>query len=245
MNVLAVIPARMASTRFPGKPLAQLAGKPMIQWVWERARRARTVSHVIIATDDERIFAAAKAFGASVEMTDPNHPSGTDRVAEVSSRHKASIVVNIQGDEPLIDPRMIDQAVRCLLHNPRFGMSTLCRHIERSEDIVAPHVVKVVRRQNGEALYFSRHAIPFARDPQAPAPAYYKHIGIYVYRTTTLRRLVSLPVSSLEQAEKLEQLRALENGVRILCPETKFDCTGVDTPEDLARVEEIIAASNS
>jgi len=244
MNVLAVIPARMASTRFPGKPLASLAGKPMIQWVWERTRRAKTISRVVIATDDERILAAAKGFGADAEMTDPQHASGTDRVAEVAGHHRCSLVVNVQGDEPLIDPRMIDEAVRCLRKNPAFGMATLCRRIDDPGDILAPQVVKVVRRQSTEALYFSRHPIPFARNPDEARPVYYKHIGLYVYRTAALRKLVSLPVSPLERAEKLEQLRALENGVRILCPETKFDCAGVDTPEDLARVERIVAAAN-
>lgn len=245
MNVLAVIPARMASTRFPGKPLASLAGKPMIQWVWERTRRAKTISRVVIATDDERILDAAKGFGADAEMTDPKHASGTDRVAEVAGHHRCSLVVNVQGDEPLIDPRMIDQAVRCLSKNPTFGMATLCRRIDDSGDILAPQVVKVVRRKSAEALYFSRHPIPFARHPDEPRPVYYKHIGLYVYRTTTLRKLVSLPVSPLEQAEKLEQLRALENGIRILCPATKFDCAGVDTPEDLAKAEKLILQRSS
>ncbi|HPA16803.1 MAG TPA: 3-deoxy-manno-octulosonate cytidylyltransferase [Verrucomicrobiae bacterium] len=241
MNVLAVIPARMASTRFPGKPLATLAGKPMIQWVWERARKAKTLSRIVIATDDARILDAARAFGAVAEMTGPNHPSGTDRVAEVAAHHRCALVVNIQGDEPLIDPRMIDQAVRSLAKNRRFGMATLCRRIQNPDDISAPQIVKVVRRKDSEALYFSRYPIPFARDPADGPPDHFKHIGLYVYRAAVLRRLVKLPVSPLERAEKLEQLRALESGVRILCPETQFDCAGVDTPEDLARAEALLA----
>lgn len=239
-RAIGIIPARMASTRFPGKPLASLAGKPMIQWVWERAGKAKTLSRVIIATDDARILDAARAFGAHAEMTKASHPSGTDRVAEVAARHRCSLIVNIQGDEPLIDPRMIDQAVRSLARDRRFGMSTLCRSIEDPGEVLAPQVVKVVRRKDGEALYFSRHPIPFARDPDDPEPRRFKHIGLYAYRAKVLRSLVKLPPSPLERAEKLEQLRALENGVRILCPETRFDSAGVDTPEDLARVEKLL-----
>lgn len=235
--VLGVIPARMASTRFPGKPLAPLAGKPMIQWVWERARKAGTLSRIIIATDDARILDAAHSFGAEAELTRPTHPSGTDRAAEVAARHRCSLVVNIQGDEPLIDPRMIDQAVSSLAKHRRFGMATLCRRIENPADITSPQVVKVVRRKDGEALYFSRHPVPFARDPSDGEPRRFKHIGLYVYRTAVLRELVRLPVSPLEISEKLEQLRALENGIRILCQETRFDSAGVDTPEDLVRAE--------
>ncbi|MCC6353793.1 MAG: 3-deoxy-manno-octulosonate cytidylyltransferase [Verrucomicrobiae bacterium] len=242
-QVLGIIPARMASTRFPGKPLAPLAGKPMIQWVWERARKAKTLASVIIATDDALILHAARAFGAKAEMTRPTHPSGTDRAAEVAARHRCSLVVNIQGDEPLIDPRMIDQAVRSLAENRRFGMATLCREIHDPSDVTAPQVVKVVRRKDDEALYFSRHPIPFARDATDGAPRRFKHIGLYVYRTSVLRDIVRMPVSPLEKSEKLEQLRALENGVRILCQETRFDSAGVDTPEDLARVEALLGCA--
>jgi 3-deoxy-manno-octulosonate cytidylyltransferase (CMP-KDO synthetase) len=240
--VLCVIPARYASTRFPGKPLALLAGKPILQHCWERTRLARSINRVLIATDDTRIADVARAFGAEVALTRADHPSGTDRVAEAAARIKCSLVVNVQGDEPLIDPRMIDAATGALLAHRGFDISTLCHRITDPADIQRPQVVKVVRRMNGEALYFSRHGIPFDRDGSGLG-VWWKHIGLYVYRPAALRRIVRLPVSPLEGAEQLEQLRALENGLRILAVETPFTSTGIDTPADLARLRRSLRAA--
>ena len=212
----------------------------MLQWCWERTCRARSVSRVVIATDDPRIAQAARAFGAEVALTRADHPSGTDRVAEVAARFRAPLIVNVQGDEPLIEPRMIDAAVRALRRRPDCDLATLCHRITDPRDIGRPQVVKVVRGHRDEALYFSRHGIPFNRDA-APGVVHWKHIGLYVYRAAALRRLVRLPVSPLEAAEKLEQLRALENGLRIVCPETPHTSAGVDTPADLRRLARALA----
>ncbi|MCS7043005.1 MAG: 3-deoxy-manno-octulosonate cytidylyltransferase [Bryobacteraceae bacterium] len=231
--VLGVIPARFASSRFPGKPLVSIDGKPMIQHVWERARLARTLSRLLVATDDGRIASAAAQFGAEVALTSPDHPSGTDRVAEAAAATDAEIVVNIQGDEPLIEPAAIDLAVSTLLDDPNCRMATLKRRIERPEDIRNPNVVKVVTTLDGWALYFSRSPIPFAREG---VPVCWKHIGLYVYRRDLLLSYGSLPRGPLEQMEKLEQLRALENGIGIRVAETGYDTIGVDTPEDLEAV---------
>lgn len=231
--VLGVIPARFASSRFPGKPLAPIDGKPMIQHVWERARLARSLGRVLIATDDERIAAAARAFGAEVAMTRPDHPSGTDRAAEAAAATDAEIIVNIQGDEPLIEPAAIDLAVSTLLDDPDCRMATLKRRIERREDIQNPNVVKVVTSLDGWALYFSRSPVPYAREGR---PVCWKHIGLYVYRRELLLAYGSLPRGPLEETEKLEQLRALENGIGIRVAETGYDTIGVDTPEDLDAV---------
>lgn len=231
--VLGVIPARYASSRFPGKPLAPIDGKPMIQHVWERAWLARSLGRVLVATDDERIAAAARAFGAEVAMTRPDHPSGTDRVAEAAAATDAGIIVNIQGDEPLIDPAAIDLAVSTLLDDPDCRMATLKRRIERPEDIQNPNVVKVVTSLDGWALYFSRSPVPHAREG---SPVYWKHIGLYVYRRDLLLSYGSLRRGPLEETEKLEQLRALENGIGIRVAETDYDTIGVDTPEDLDAV---------
>jgi 3-deoxy-manno-octulosonate cytidylyltransferase (CMP-KDO synthetase) len=212
----------------------------MLQHVYERASQARYLTKVIVATDDPRIEDAARAFGAPVRMTRPDHVSGTDRVAEVASADNADIIVNIQGDEPLIDPAAIDAAALALVHENDVQMSTLKRRITDAADLDNPNVVKVVTDLAGNAIYFSRHAIPFAR---GGGVAHYKHIGLYVYRRQFLLEYSSLPAGPLEQAEKLEQLRALENGFPIRVEETEYDSLGVDTPEDLERVSTLFEAS--
>jgi 3-deoxy-manno-octulosonate cytidylyltransferase (CMP-KDO synthetase) len=236
---LGVIPARLHSSRFPGKVLAPIASKPMIQHVYERASQARYLSSTIIATDDEEVFAAARKFGALVRMTRTDHASGTDRVAEVASAEHADLIVNIQGDEPLIDPEAIDAAILPLAHDSEIVMGTLKKRIEDPREISDPNVVKVVTDHAGDAIYFSRCAIPYQRDSCAASPAsYFKHIGLYVYRRDFLLGYSMLPVGPLEQAERLEQLRALENGYRIRVVETEYDSLGVDTPADLERVSQ-------
>lgn len=241
-RILGVIPARWASSRFPGKALAPLAGRPLIRHVYERAAQARYLSELVIATDDERIAAAARAFRAPVRMTRADHPSGTDRVAEAASADSAELVVNIQGDEPLIDPAAIDAAVLGLLDSPEVPMGTLMKRIEDPSELYNPNVVKVVIDRFGHAIYFSRSRIPYVREGAEQAPCY-KHVGLYVYRREFLLRYSDLPVGPLERAEKLEQLRALENGYRIRVVETEYESLGVDTPEDLAKVERMLAQS--
>jgi 3-deoxy-manno-octulosonate cytidylyltransferase (CMP-KDO synthetase) len=207
----------------------------MLQHVFERASMARYLTSTIIATDDQRVYDAARSFGAPVRMTRSDHVSGTDRVAEVASAETASIIVNIQGDEPLIDPDAIDAAILPLVHNPDVVMATLKKRIEDPHEAADPNVVKVVTNHAGDAIYFSRSPIPHFREPASGA-VLYKHIGLYVYRREFLLNYSSLPVGPLEQAERLEQLRALENGHAIRVVETDFESIGVDTPEDLARV---------
>ncbi len=237
-SILGVIPARYASSRFPGKPLAAIAGKTMLQHVWERASQARYLTNLVIATDDERIRAAAEDFSAKVLITRPDHLSGTDRVAEAASASNAQIVVNIQGDEPMIDPAAIDAAVLGILDQEEAPMVTLKTRIFRASDAADPNIVKVVAGADGNALYFSRSAIPFAREPDAKT-AYFKHLGLYVYRREFLLAYPDLPVGPLERAERLEQLRALENGFKIRVVETDCDSLGVDTPEDWERLSAI------
>lgn len=214
-----------------------LAGKPLVEHVFERAQQARYLTRVVIATDDERIAEAARGFGAPVRMTRADHPSGTDRVAEAASAEDAELVVNIQGDEPLIDPQAIDAAVLGLLEDPAAPMGTLKKLIEDERELASHHVVKVVTDRFGYALYFSRSLIPHQRDPHVSSPVrHYKHVGLYVYRREFLLEYSGLPVGPLEQAERLEQLRALENGHKIRVVETDYESLGVDTPEDLERV---------
>jgi 3-deoxy-manno-octulosonate cytidylyltransferase (CMP-KDO synthetase) len=243
-KILAVIPARYASSRFPGKALAQLDSRTMLEHVYDRVSMARYLSSIIIATDDDRIYNEARRFGARVQMTRGDHVSGTDRVAEVASAWEdAEIVVNIQGDEPLIDPAAIDAAVLPLLEEPAIPMGTLKKRIEDPREICDPNVVKVVTDRFENAVYFSRSTIPFPRDPGTEdSVIHYKHIGLYVYRRDFLLRYSGFPVGPLEQAERLEQLRALENGFRIRVVETDYESLGVDTPADLERVEALFRA---
>jgi 3-deoxy-manno-octulosonate cytidylyltransferase (CMP-KDO synthetase) len=247
MQVVAVIPARYASTRFPGKPLALIQGKPMIQWVYERTCQARLVDRVIVATDDQRIADAVAAFSGEYCMTSADHPTGTDRLAEVAGKLDAELIVNVQGDEPLIDPEMIDQAIRPLLEDATIEMGTLAARILHAEEYHNPNVVKVVCDRKGFALYFSRAPIPCERDRTAHVAAAgltaWKHIGLYVYRRDFLLRFAGLPETGLERLEKLEQLRALEHGVPIRVVETAGTSIGVDTPEDLARIEAQLQSS--
>ena len=243
MKIIGVIPARYASTRFPGKPLALIAGKPLLQHVVEQCKKAKLLAEVIVATDDERIFEAAQLF-CRAEMTGTEHASGTDRIAEVMRRNSAEGVVNIQGDEPLIDPGVIDAVAEALKEAP---ISTAATRLEDPADYDNPNVVKVVVNSAGHALYFSRRTVPYVRDAamspvseQLAAFPFLKHLGIYGYRRETLLALVQFPVSALEQAEKLEQLRALEHGIEIAVVRVSSGSIGVDTPEDAARVERIL-----
>lgn len=241
-----MIPARFASTRFPGKPLALIAGQPLIQRVVERCRRARALADVIVATDDERIRAVASRF-CRVEMTSPDHPSGSDRIAEAASRCDCDAVVNVQGDEPLMDPAVIDHVAALLRDAP---ISTAAAPLREVSEFDNPNVVKVVVSASGRALYFSRRTIPFLREAahgsvneQLAAFPFLKHLGIYGYRREALLEFVRLPVSPLEQAEKLEQLRALEHGLPIAVARVIYDSVGVDAPGDVARVEALLARS--
>lgn len=205
----------------------------MLQHVYERASQARYLSKLLIATDDDRVYSAARDFGGSVRMTRADHISGTDRAAEIASAEQAELIVNIQGDEPLIDPDAIDAAVLAMMEDEDVPMGTLKKRIEDESEVTNPNVVKVVTDLAGNAIYFSRCPIPYARGSGA---AHFKHIGLYVYRRDFLLRYSDLPLGPLEQAERLEQLRALENGYRIRVVETDYDSLGVDTPEDLERV---------
>jgi 3-deoxy-manno-octulosonate cytidylyltransferase (CMP-KDO synthetase) len=247
-KILGVIPARFASTRFPGKVLAPIAGKTMLQHVYERASLCTYLTSVLIATDDHRVGAVARSFGARVRMTRSDHLSGTDRAAEAASAEDAEIVVNIQGDEPLISPAAIDAAILPLVHDPELVMGTLKKRIEDPREITDPNVVKVVTNRSGDAIYFSRCPIPFERGtPDLGKPGiapYFKHIGLYVYRRDFLLAYSALPVGPLELAERLEQLRALENGFSVRVVETEYESLGVDTPEDLERVSRLFDASN-
>ena len=265
VKVLGIIPARYASTRFPGKPLALIAGQPLIQHVVEQCRKAKSLAEVIVATDDLRIADVVKKF-CRVEMTRADHPSGSDRIAEVAARCACDAVVNIQGDEPLIDPKVIDAVAGALEQNE---MSTAATRITQPAELDNPNIVKVVVSAAGRALYFSRRTIPYLREAASPvkyvspppatsknqifhgasgsvneqlaAFAFLKHLGIYGYRRETLLRLVKFPVSPLEAAEKLEQLRALENGVQIAVVTVAYDSVGVDVPEDVVKVESILS----
>ena len=243
MKIVGIIPARFASTRFPGKPLALIAGKPLLQHAVEQCQKAKSLSEIIVATDDTRIWEVAQNF-CRVEMTRPEHPSGSDRIAEVAERCECDAVVNIQGDEPLIDPAVIDAVANALAQNEMSTAATPIKHIFELDN---PNVVKVVVNAAGHALYFSRRTIPCLREAsnrppneQLAAFPFLKHLGIYGYRRETLLQLVKFPVSPLENAEKLEQLRALENGIQIAVVKVDYDSVGVDAPEDVARVEQLM-----
>jgi 3-deoxy-manno-octulosonate cytidylyltransferase (CMP-KDO synthetase) len=243
MNVVAVIPARYASTRLPGKPLVSIAGKPMIERVWERARQASRVSQVIVATDDERIAKAVKSFGGEAVLTRADHRSGTERVAEVAVAHPdAEILVNVQGDMPLIDPAAIDAGIEAVRDEEDVTVGTLAVPISNPAEIMDPNVVKTVLDFDGNALYFSRAPIPWVRDRQAPVHAkHLKHVGLYVFRREALLEFATFPQGDLERIEQLEQLRWLENGYRIRVVETEHKTVEVDTPEDVKRVEQFLA----
>ena len=244
-NVLAVVPARYASSRFPGKPLASIAGRPMIQHVVERVRRARLVSRIAIATDDERIKNAVEAFGGEALLTRADHRTGTDRVAEVAVHLPAEIYVNVQGDEPRIDPAAIDALVSAMQEDPAIRITTLCAAITQAKDIMDPNIVKVVRDFEGNALYFSRAPVPWVRDTaETAAVRHWKHIGIYAFRRDALLEFPTLPPGDLERVEQLEQLRWLENGFRIGVIETDYDAVSVDVPGDVVRVEELLRHEN-
>jgi 3-deoxy-manno-octulosonate cytidylyltransferase (CMP-KDO synthetase) len=241
MKIVGIIPARYGSTRFPGKALALIAGKPLIQHVVERCQKARLLEEVIVATDDTRIWEVAQGF-CRAEMTAASHASGTDRIAEVAAHCQCEGVVNIQGDEPLIDPRVIDAVAAALAKEEMSTAATLIGTVAEWEN---PNVVKVVVNASGHALYFSRRTIPCIRDAatgaeQLAAFPFLKHLGIYGYRRQTLLRLVKCPVSPLERAEKLEQLRALENGIPIAVVRVRYDSVGVDVPVDVKRVEMLL-----
>jgi len=240
MNILCVIPARYSSTRLPGKPLALIAGKPMIQRVYERAKEAKRPNAVLVATDHELVYQAVQGFGGQVMMTSPDHPTGTDRLAEVAKEHpEAEIIINVQGDEPLIAPEVIDLLAGAFDGDPELNMATLMTEMDKSEYNL-PSAVKVVASLTGYALYFSRSLLPYPRNgklPGGPLPVY-KHIGIYAYRRDFLLKYAALEPTPLEQTESLEQLRALEHGYKIKVLKTDFKSIGVDTPEDLEKVNE-------
>ncbi|MGM0470910.1 MAG: 3-deoxy-manno-octulosonate cytidylyltransferase [Bacillota bacterium] len=242
-QVVGIIPARYDSTRLPGKPLLEIQGQPMIQHVYKRAEEADILDEVIVATDDLRIKEAVLDFDGRAVMTSADHQTGTDRLAEVAAEIEADLIVNVQGDEPLITSEMITAAVQPLLADQKAVMSTLKHQITDDEEIKNPNLVKVITDQNNNALYFSRSPLPYCRDQEAELD-YYKHIGLYVYRREFLLKFAQLAVTPLEKAESLEQLRALEQGYKIKVAETEANPLGVDTAEDLDRVREIMEAMN-
>ena len=237
--IAAIIPARWGSTRFPGKPLHLLGGKPLLQHVWERCLRARQLSQVVIATDDMRIAEAAFDFGAEVALTSPKHQSGTDRIAEVVSNMRGiTHVLNVQGDEPMVEPALLNRIARTLAADPQLGMVTAASPFGPDDDVENPNMVKVVLTRAGEALYFSRSPIPYRRSKIDVT--YYRHHGIYGYSAAFLLQFVKWKPTPLEKTEQLEQLRALENGARIRVLITRSAAVGVDTPEDAVRVSELL-----
>lgn len=238
MDAIGIIPARYQSTRLEGKVLKDLLGKSVIQHVWENAKRAATLDDLIVATDDERIMAEVLRFGGKAVLTAKEHKTGTDRLREVVNPIDVKVVVNIQADEPLLHPSMIDEIVRPLLEEKDIVMTTLRKKITDPEDLKNPNVVKVVCDKNGYALYFSRSPIPYPRFTEGIV--HYKHIGLYAFTKDFLFTFTNLPASSLEEAEGLEQLRVLENGYKIKVATTQFDTIGIDTAEDLERAKEVL-----
>ena len=243
-RAIGVIPSRWGSTRFPGKSLAPVGGKPLLAWVVQRARQARRLAEILVATDDARIAAAAESFGVAVAMTSPDHPSGTDRIAEAIRGRAADVVVNVQGDEPLIDPAVIDRVAGTLLDAADWDMATAAAPIRSAEELHNSDVVKVVRARDGRALYFSRSVIPHVRGAPAghpPVPGeHFRHIGIYGYRRAFLERLVREPPCALENLEKLEQLRALSIGCRMAVLDGEAFGIGVDSPADVPKAEALL-----
>jgi 3-deoxy-manno-octulosonate cytidylyltransferase (CMP-KDO synthetase) len=243
-SVLGVIPARWGSTRFPGKSLVKICGKPLILWVLERAQQATELDDVLVATDDERIRSVVEEAGGKVAMTRSDHPSGTDRIAEAARGHAADVIINIQGDEPLIEPALIDELALVMKHDRHWDMATAASPILDDEELASPSVVKVVWGQDGQALYFSRSLIPHIREPGPGGllshALHWRHIGIYAYRKRFLQKLVKTPVCELENAEKLEQLRALYLGCRMKVVTTKAFGLGVDNPSDVPKAEAML-----
>jgi 3-deoxy-manno-octulosonate cytidylyltransferase (CMP-KDO synthetase) len=238
MKIVGVIPARYASTRFPGKVLTKIAGKPMIQHVWERAKQSKLLKDVLIACDHPDVMKEAQKFGAKAVMTRADHPSGTDRIAEVVRDLNVDGVINIQGDEPLMKSKVIDDLAKALIDNPKVSMATVIKVIVKKADLDNPNVVKVVIDQDSNALYFSRSPIPYERNKTSVR--FFKHLGIYAYRKDFLLAFTKMRKSKLEEAESLEQLRALEAGYKIKTVETDIETIGVDTKEDLAKVEALL-----
>jgi len=244
-RVVVVIPARYGAMRLPGKPLVMLAGKTMVQRVWERAKRAQRVSRVIVATDDQRIVQAVEGFGGEARMTRAEHRSGTERIAEVAAHTEGEVFVNVQGDEPLLNPAAVDAAVAALLEEPAAAVATVATAVKTPADIMDPNVVKTVLDFDGNALYFSRAPIPWVRDEQQRVHArHLKHLGLYVFQRDALLEFPTLPQGELERVEQLEQLRWMENGWKIRVAEIPYDSVSVDVPEDVARVEALIAAES-
>jgi 3-deoxy-manno-octulosonate cytidylyltransferase (CMP-KDO synthetase) len=242
-NVVVVIPARYGSSRLPGKPLVSLAGKPMIQRVYERVKLAQRPNRVVVATDDDRIVNAVQAFGGEARMTRTDHRTGTERVAEVAAHEPGDIFVNVQGDEPLLDPAAVDTVVRAILGEPQAAIATVATPIKMPGDIMDPNVCKVVLDFDENALYFSRAPIPWVRDTASKTLArHLKHLGLYVFQRDALLEYPTLPQGELERLEQLEQLRWLENGWRIRVAEVEHDAISVDVPDDVARVEKLLAA---
>lgn len=238
MEAIGVIPARYSSTRFEGKVIADLLGKPVVQHVWEQAKKCKSLNDLIVATDDQRVVDVVEAFGGKVMLTSVDQPSGTDRLAEVVNPMDVKIVINIQGDEPLVQPAMIDELVRALSEDETICMATIIKRINKKDELIDPNIVKVVIDRFRNALYFSRSPIPFEKGE--PAKLFYKHMGLYAYTKDFLFTFTHLPKSNLETAESLEQLRALENNYKIKTIETEFDTVGIDTPEDLKRAERVL-----
>ncbi len=246
MNIIGIIPSRYASTRLPAKPLVDICGKPMIQRVYEQAQQSKLLTTIVVATDDERIESVVKLFGGTVQMTPADIQNGSDRIALVAKNYNADIVVNIQGDEPMIDPKLIDQTIQLLMDDTNAVVGTAVKKISTSQDVFNPNVVKVTLDKNNYALYFSRSPIPHFRDAKKgddwfAGTTFYKHFGIYVYRAEFLQKYTTLKQSPLETAEKLEQLRILENGYNIKCTITEYESLPVDTPEDLEMVIKLIS----
>jgi 3-deoxy-manno-octulosonate cytidylyltransferase (CMP-KDO synthetase) len=245
LTIVAIIPARYASTRLPGKALADLDGRPMIEHVYRRVSAARVLSDVLVATDDLRIATRVRDFGGKVRLTKATHETGTDRLAEVAAKIDCDIVVNVQGDEPLIDPRTIDELVAPFASDAAVQITTLYRRIQDPSELSNPNITKVVVDRGGFAMYFSRAPIPYVRDPRGGWPPLYRHIGLYAYRRSALLVLASLEPTPLERTESLEQLRALEHGIRIKAVETQYESFGVDTPEDLEQVRRLLTTPAS
>lgn len=243
-QIWAVIPARYAATRLPGKPLVEIAGKPMIQRVWEQVRQAKNISRVVVATDDDRIRSVVEKFGGEAIMTRTDHATGTDRIAEVAASHDAGIFLNVQGDEPLVSPEAVDALAEAISSDPEVQLATLAVALKTPADIMDPNIVKVVLDFDDNALYFSRAPIPWVRDKGTATHArHLKHLGLYAYRRSALIEYNTLPPGDLERVEQLEQLRWLENGFKIRVAETEHDSVSVDVPEDVARIEKLLRDS--